>query len=1305
MKTSIFTLAMVFIFTVQSVFSQDVHMMMESTFSNFKLHQVVETLKAEKRYSNEPLVVNLVDSSYMEFQDQIREMIVSGQFDAMQVEFMKTSFIQTLQTTIELTPKNPQPSGQPKMFNGPCVNMDFEEGTLNGWDLWRGTRTDAQLYDFSAPVPMGGPSAHHTVFGGGIDPVVGIPRVNPDGGSFSVRLGNGTTTGAGAARMSQSFLVDATNYFFTYSYAVVFENPNGHTANERPYFTVRVYDEFGGNIACGEYSVYADPANASDFQAIGSVLYKDWTTVFTNLSAYIGQNVTIEFTTGDCSLGGHYGYAYLDASCAIQQITASDYDICPGQTSTLTAPAGIGSYLWSTGEVTQSIIVSSGGTYSCQLTPLQGPACGVTLDVTIIEFPEPTADFTILTNVVCLEEPIEFVDNSTISAPGNISTYQWNFGNGVNTPASNGAIVAVPNTTGTYTNPIHDYATNGNFNVTLTIVSVDGCTDNHTLPVTINPLPAVVAGIDQTVCEGTQVTLNGAGAVTYSWDNGVTDGIAFTPMVGTTIYTVTGTDPNGCENTDQVQVTVNPLPNVDAGLDQTICSGDQVTLNGAGASAYSWDNGVTDGIAFTPAVGLAFYTVTGTDVNGCEGTDAVSVLVHSLPDVNAGLDQTICAGEEVTLEGAGATTYSWDNGVTNGIAFTPAVGSIIYTITGTDANGCEDQDQVSVTVNPLPIVNAGIDQTVCSGTQITLGGVGANTYSWDNGVIDNLAFTPAVGTMNYTVTGTDLNGCENTDQVQVTVNPLPNVNAGSDQTICLGDQVTLNGSGANTYSWDNGVTDGNAFTPAVGWVFYTVTGTDLNGCENSDVVSVLVHSLPNIDAGPDLTVCDEILTILNGSGAAAYSWDNGVVDGQPFQAPVGNTNYTVTGTDVNGCVNTDQVTITVHALPIVYAGLDQTVCENTPITLTGTGAIIYDWDHGVINGTPFTQVVGQQTYTLTGTDINGCEDTDQLVVTVNPNPNVHAGNDITICEGESVILTGFGATNYIWSNGVVNGVAFFPSQGTYVYHVIGLLATGCSAADSLLLTVHPKPNVWAADVNVCRGSEAVLKANGADAYLWSHGIIDNVPFTPTQSDTYVVTGWNIFGCSDTASAKVMVHEIPEASFYPRDYEITVLNPSTQFINTSVGATNYTWTFGDGSDESYEFSPFHEFPAEEPGIYEIQLVASNPFGCVDTAVRFIEIKDELIIYVPNTFTPDGDDHNNSFKPVLTDGFDPQGYTLYIFNRWGQIVFESHDTAYGWNGFYGLGGDLAQDGTYTWKIEVKEEHTTKMHVFVGHVNLIR
>ena len=221
------------------------------------------------------------------------------------------------------------------------------------------------------------------------------------------------------------------------------------------------------------------------------------------------------------------------------------------------------------------------------------------------------------------------------------------------------------------------------------------------------------------------MTLSGSGAVSYTWDNGVTDGVAFTPALGTTTYTVTGTDANNCVNTDQVDVTVNPLPTVDAGSDQTVCDGTQVTLSGSGAVSYTWDNGVTDGLAFTPALGTTTYTVTGTDANNCVNTDQVDVTVNPLPTVDAGSDQTVCDGTQVTLSGSGAVSYTWDNGVTDGLAFTPALGTTTYTVTGTDANNCSNTDQVDVTVNPLPAVDAGADQSVCDdGTQVTLSGSG-----------------------------------------------------------------------------------------------------------------------------------------------------------------------------------------------------------------------------------------------------------------------------------------------------------------------------------------------------------------------------------------------------------------------------------------------------------------------------------------------------------------------------------------------------------------------------------------------------
>jgi gliding motility-associated-like protein len=386
-------------------------------------------------------------------------------------------------------------------------------------------------------------------------------------------------------------------------------------------------------------------------------------------------------------------------------------------------------------------------------------------------------------------------------------------------------------------------------------------------------MPVVDAGPDQTACDGASVTLSGSGAQSYSWDNGVTDGVAFTPS-GTMTYTVTGTAANGCTATDQVTVNVSTSPTIGAGADQSVCPGTSVTLTGTGGVSYSWNNGVTDGVSFTPA-STTTYTVTGTDAAGCDNTDQVTVTVYALPPVDAGQPLAVCAGSSVTLNGSGATSYVWNNGVSNGVAFTPG-STTTYTVTGTDANGCQNTDQVTVTVNQLPNVSAGNDQSVCTGGNVTVNGSGASTYSWNNGVTNGTPFAPGA-TTTYTVTGTDANGCQDTDQMTVTVNPLPVVSAGTDQSVCLGTAVTLSGSGAVSYTWTNGVTNNNAFTPGLGSVTYTVTGTDANGCQNTDQVTVNVVPVPVSDLNSTSVLSGYpglVVTFTNAStNANSYDFD------------------------------------------------------------------------------------------------------------------------------------------------------------------------------------------------------------------------------------------------------------------------------------------------------------------------------------------------------------------------------------------------------------------------------------------------
>ncbi len=306
---------------------------------------------------------------------------------------------------------------------------------------------------------------------------------------------------------------------------------------------------------------------------------------------------------------------------------------------------------------------------------------------------------------------------------------------------------------------------------------------------TVNALPTVTANTSlASVCAGAPVTLTGGGANTYSWNNSVTNGVSFVPA-STATYTVTGTSAAGCINTAAVSVTVNALPTVTASASSSsVCAGSPTTLSGGGATTYTWNNGVSNGVSFVPA-SSGSYTVTGTNSLGCTNTASISITVNTLPTVTASASTTTpCAGSPVTLTGGGANTYSWNNGVSNGVGFVPA-SSGSYTVTGTDALGCNNTSTLSIAVNALPTVNAGVDQTACAGALVTVSGSGANSYSWNNGVSNGVAFT-AGSTTTYTVTGTSAAGCTNTDQVLVTVNALSSTSASTGDYIWKGTTNT-----------------------------------------------------------------------------------------------------------------------------------------------------------------------------------------------------------------------------------------------------------------------------------------------------------------------------------------------------------------------------------------------------------------------------------------------------------------------------------------------------------------------------------
>lgn len=833
------------------------------------------------------------------------------------------------------------------------------------------------------------------------------------------------------------------------------------------------------------------------------------------------------------------------------------------------------------------------------------------------------------------------------------------------------------------------------------------------------PTCSVSASSSTPICVGGSFDLTASdvsNVISYSWSGpGFTSSIQNPVSIpspaaaGSYNYTVTATIA-GATCTSTTTLVVNPLPNVNAGADQSICDGSTATLTAFGATSYSWNSGVTNGVPFTP-VGTQTYTVTGQNANGCTNTDQVVITVNPLPVVNAGTDVTICSNQTVTLSGSGAQSYTWSNGVIDNIPFTPIIIQNNYTVTGTDANGCTDTDQVMVTVLTAPALSAGNDVQICIGQSVTLAANGSGPFTWNNGITDNVSFTPTA-TAVYTVSTSDLNGCTSTDNVTVTVNPLPAISAGPDLNACIGSQQVVNGSGGATYSWNNGITNGVPFLVSNNMTL-TVFGTDVNGCQNSDQMQITVLPLPVVDAGADFTVCQNTSITLSGSGAVSYIWNNTVTDGVPFNI-ASTTTYSMIGTDANGCSNVDQITVTVNPNPVMNAGPDQAICINSSTILNGTGAASIAWDNGVQNGVSFTPIV-TQTYTLTGVDGFGCIGTDAVTITVNQLPNVDAGTDVFVCDGDSYTPSATGALTYVWTNGLSNNQAFVPSI-SQTYTVVGTDANGCQNSDQVFVEVRPLPIVqFIADTLGGCSPLTVNFTNLTPSASNSTWLVNDSAFFNQENLTLTLLGSSdcydidltttVNGCTNTLSQNDMIC----VNFSPSPHigytvdRISDQETELTFINTTTGAVSYIWNFGDSSSYSTEFEPIHLYNTLFPDPYLISLTAFSELGCPATTLITFTPPEHLIYFIPNTFTPDGNELNNTFEPVFTSGFDIETFNMKIYNRWGNLLFESLNPYVGWDGTYG--DEMVPNGIYHYKIEFITSLDKEPKIVSGFINLVK
>ncbi|MGZ3863989.1 MAG: T9SS type B sorting domain-containing protein [Bacteroidia bacterium] len=766
--------------------------------------------------------------------------------------------------------------------------------------------------------------------------------------------------------------------------------------------------------------------------------------------------------------------------------------------------------------------------------------------------------------------------NSTANLNGEVSgpavNYTW-------TTSGTGA-VSIPTGTlsgsGTTTlTPTYTPGANESGTVTFTLTAQGKCTLSvTTATVAINvialPSPTVASSAGTAICNGNSTTLsvNNEPGVTYSWNPGAGSGTSFSVNpTSQTIYTLTAS--NSCASINATYtIDVNALPVISI-ASASVCPGATATLTASGASTYTWSTSVVSNTLSASPANTTTYSASGTDLNGCVGAGTGTITIFNPPTVTVNSPAT-CIGGTVTLNANGALTFTWSttqNG--NSISVSPAVGTTDYTVTGTDANGCDNFAVASVTINPLPTIIAN-PVAICPGNTATLTASGASTYTWNtNATGATFTDNPSVST-NYTVTGTDANGCVNTTTTSISVvNTLTVTATPGTTTICNGSSATITAGGASSYTWtpSSSLSSGNGTSvtasPTV-MTTYTVVGSS-GSCKDSTTFAVNVNALPNVTAAATATaVCGGTSVTLNGGGAQTYTWSNGVTDGVSF-IPTSTQTYTVNGTDVNGCVNSATVAVTVINLTITATSSAPSVCIGSSATLTANGATNYTWspaaslssaNGSTVTATPTSTV--PVTYTVVGVT-GACSVSTTVTFSVNPLPVITAtASAVSVCQGGTVTVSASGAFIYVWTGGVSTGVPFTPSS-TQTYSVIGMDMNGCASnMTSVTVSVTPSPAITVSpSQTVCAGSSATFTVSGATTYTWTgaqNGTSLNV--SPSSGiNTYTVQGTDANGClSNVASTDLTVNPIATISVTS-----VVVCPGATATLTASGATTYTWS--------------------------------------------------------------------------------------------------------------------------------------------------
>ena len=939
---------------------------------------------------------------------------------------------------------------------------------------------------------------------------------------------------------------------------------------------------------------------------------------------------------------------------------------------------------------------------------------------------------------------------SVTVSPAGSYTYAW-------TPSGGNAATATGLCPGTYTCTITGSCVTQT--QTFNITTAGG---------SINPTSSPPTNVSCFGGNNGSASVTGAGGTapyTFSWAPATTNSTVGNTNTATGLiagtYVVTVTDAAGCTGTQTITITQPPALTSTFTQTNVLCNGGNTgsaSITGAGGTGpytFAWTpttTNTTTGNTNT-ATGLTAqtYNVTVTDANGCSTSQAITIteptpFVVTATNTAASCNQPNGSVTATTTGGMGAPTYLWTPGGYTSATVTNLAGGT-YNVVATDANGCTSQATTTIASSGNMTVTQTSTDLLCyqdnSGTaSVTItGNTGTVTYVWTPNVsTTNSATGLAAGT--YIVDATDPNGCSTSSTITITEPPQLTATVGGFNVSCFGAcdgqivTIPAGGTGTYTFTWNNSCTQPSCNSICAGT--YNVTVTDQNGCTATGTTTVTEPPQIVVTTSFDTAHCGQAdgnayVNASGGSGVLTGNWTSPPTSGFTLSNVAGGS-YQCVVTDANNCSATATVNVFTQTGVVATMGPITSVdCfgastgDATATFAGGNGPYTISWNTTPAQTSATATGLSAGTYIVTATDADGCTSTATAIVTQPPLLTLTAiAAPASVCAGQPVTLTGTagGGTatyTYVWTPGNLAGATqtfIPPASGTVTCDVTD--ANGCTATATTTITVNPIPVAGfvgdqlsgCAPLCVNFSDQTTLGSGTITQWAWDFG--DQASAT-TQNPNHCYTAAGVYtvsltvtsnaGCTNTITMNnyIDVFGIPTAAFTAGPQPTTELNPTINFTDLSIGAVTWDLSFGDMIPASTSQVQNPVFTYTAAACYDVVLEVSSVNGCTDSTVNEVCIDPDVSIYVPNTFTPNEDGINEVFF-AQGIGIDPDRFELWVFDRWGNLIYYTNDMNDGWDGKVQGSSKLCQEDTYVWKIKCVDL-LEKKHSLIGHVNLIR